>query len=185
MPFATYVDWGNHTPYSDRGTQIPAYQHALDHYGPYCEWQTAVDMDEYPISEQDIEPGFMVRFLKRQPRDVGEVSMANYLMLGPMNTDERLWLAERYTRLTLKPANQLVKPVYRPRMVFAANLHHNPLARGRQVDAPTRELRLAHVQGARLDKFSSVVSARVKAITKEDALLASVVGRVRNWSPRL
>ena len=125
--FITYIDWSAYTPYGLYHTQIPGYQNCLDTFGQESTWQTAIDMDEYPFSPSDTEPGFLTRFLEQfdaRNRDLSEVSMQNYLFLGkPL---ERELFFDRYHRRTPKRSNNLVKPIYKPLNVRAV-IHHNTI----------------------------------------------------------
>ena len=113
--YITLIDWSKHNPYTITGTQVAAYKHCKDKYHTETEWQTAIDIDEYPFSSVDTEPGFLYRYMKKYGKDnptVSEISMQNYLFLGkPL---ERELLFERLWRHTHGPANRLVKPIYKP-----------------------------------------------------------------------
>ena len=151
--YITYVDWHVHNPYSIQGTQVAGYQHCIDNYGHEHTWQAAIDIDEYPFSPQDTEPGFLVRFVKRFSEEnpqVSEITMQNYLFLGKQLEKELLF--ERIWRRTKGPANPLVKPIYMPANV-RAQVHHNSLRRGHSRNAPDPELRLNHYWGARLQNW--------------------------------
>ena len=182
LPFVTYLDWSAHNPYTMDGTQVSAYQHAIDHFGDQCVWQTAIDIDEYPTSELDPDPGFLVRYLAQVPDSVTEISMQNYLLLGPMNRSEFHWLAERYQYLTKAPGNHLVKPVYRPLRV-RASLHHNAIRQGSLREEQPGVLRLSHVWGARIDDFQDgVFSQHVRDITQFSTVLSDLVARIKRYS---
>jgi len=60
--YVSYYDWSKtwQRPFLD-GQQVPAYQHCIDKFRIQMEWQVAVDIDEYPFSEQDLEPDFLRR----------------------------------------------------------------------------------------------------------------------------
>jgi hypothetical protein len=180
--FVTYHDWGMYAhPFSLDNTQVTAYQHAIDHYAQKCAWQIALDVDEYPFSEDDMAQGFLQRYLKhieKHAPDTAEISLQNYLLLGPMNTDSTVWLPEKYTRLTKEPGNNLVKPLYRPEKV-KANMHHNTVLSGSHMDERKQVLRLAHVWGARIDNFQNTVSQHVLDITQEDTRLRDVIQTIK------
>ena len=180
--FVTYHDWGKYSsPYSIDGTQVTAYQHAIDTYSDVCVWQMAFDLDEYPFSETDTEPNFLQRYvqtIQTDPNNLAEISLQNYLLLGPMNTDSTVWLAEKYTRLTKDPGNHLVKPIYRPAQV-RANVHHNTILSGSHKDEKKHILRLAHIWGARIDNFQKTVSQHVLDITQDDFGLKQVIEKIR------
>ena len=88
----------------------------IDHFGKDSEWQAAIDIDEYPFSSGDTDPGFMHRFVKKyneEHSDVSEITMQNYLYLGEKNKSGEL-LIEQLWRHTHGPSNNLVKPIYKP-----------------------------------------------------------------------
>lgn len=182
IPGVVYKDWSSTTPYEMIKTQVSAYQDAINTFGHECDWQTAMDIDEYPLSATDTEPGFFARYLQQKSAHVAEISMSNYLQVGPANFDERLWLGERYPRRTKEPGNNLVKPAYRPNMIAAASLHHNNVKDGGSVEtADAGMLRMAHVWGARISDFKEEMSQDLLEKTVECNLLASVVQRVKVW----
>ena len=113
--YVTMIDWSKYNPYSISGTQVAAYRDCKDRYQSETVWQTAIDVDEYPFSPVDTKPGFLYRFMEKYTRKnpkVSEISMQNYLFLGkPL---EKELLMERLWRHTHGPANQLVKPIYKP-----------------------------------------------------------------------
>ena len=152
--YITYIDWHTHNPYTVMKTQVPAYQNCIDNYKDETEWQTAIDMDEYPFSPNDTNPGFMNRIVKHFSQihpEVSEFSMQNYLFLGkPL---EKELMIERLMRRTHKPANPMVKPIYIPKNLRAASVHHNILLKGRSKNFPVGDLRMNHYWGARLKKW--------------------------------
>lgn len=172
--FITYVDWHVHNPYTIQGTQVASYQHCIDNYGHEHTWQAAIDIDEYPFSPRDTEPGFLTRFVKQfseKNPHVSEITMQNYLFLGkPL---ERELLFERLWRRTKGPANPLVKPIYRPVNV-RAQVHHNYLKTGRSMNAPDHELRLNHYWGARLQNWGDD-TPEIIAKTQEDWSMENIV----------
>ena len=151
--YITYIDWHKHNPYSIAGTQIAAYQNCIDVYKGETQWQTAIDIDEYPFSPADRSPGFLSRYIRQlseSHRRVSEVAMENFLFLGSPLQKELM--IQRLNRRTPKPANDLVKPIYRPQNV-SAQVHHNSIYQGITVEAPAEELRINHYWGARLQNW--------------------------------
>jgi len=73
-----------------------AFEHALKYYGGDSQWQVAFDMDEYPITPQDLEPGALCRavatFRATHP-DVSELSLKNFVVVGP-NDKSVPWIME-------------------------------------------------------------------------------------------
>ncbi len=148
--YVTYIDWHTHNPYTIAGTQVASYQDCIDKYSHENQWQVAIDIDEYPFSPVDTEPGFLFRYLKHYSEyhgDMSELTMQNFLFLGKPQDKELM--IERLLRRTHSPANALVKPIYKSNNV-RAQVHHNSLKIGRSQVAPTGELRMNHYWGARL-----------------------------------
>ena len=172
--FITYIDWHTHNPYSIRGTQVAAYQHCIDNYSKENYWQVAIDIDEYPFSLSDTEPGFLYRYVKHFSNyhpQVSEITMQNYLFLGkPL---DREFLIDRLFRRTHQQANNLVKPIYKPGHV-RAEVHHNYLRRGRTMNAPSSELRMNHYWGARLQNWGED-TPEILAQTEPDYSMLPIV----------
>ena len=145
----TYLPWS--TIRNPMLAQTRCYQHIINRFRRRHRWQLAVDIDEYPFAPNDTDENFLVRYLERVPEDVTEISLQNFLMLGAGDRRRPL-VVERITRMTPKPANDLVKPVYRPDRV-GANVHHNHVLSGRRRDADTGELRMLHYWGGRAQRW--------------------------------
>lgn len=182
--FVTYVDWSHKAKpkYSISGTQVSAYQHCLDKYGKQSEWQTAIDIDEYPFAPNDTSPGFMTRYLKlisfkKGPR-TSEISMLNYLYLGkPLSEVEHPLLIDRLWRRTIDKANSLVKPIYRPVGVESANVHHNSLRRGHSTYVPDKNVfRMNHYWGARLQNWGDDTPGILNITTEDRGMERAVAG---------
>ena len=171
--YVTYIDWHMHNPYTISGTQVTAYQHCIDNYGAESTWQMAVDIDEYPFSPIDQQPGSVVRFIEKFSSKnpmVSEITMQNFLFLGkPL---ERELLMERLWRRDPKPSNALVKPIYRPANV-RASIHHNRMLRGISTNAPYQELRMNHYWGARLQNWEED-TPEILSRTVEDRSMETV-----------
>ncbi|XP_038066058.1 uncharacterized protein LOC119736118 [Patiria miniata] len=152
--YVTYVDWSHKArpKYTIAGTQVAAYQKCLDKYGHEFAWQVAIDIDEYPYCPGDHEAGFLdraVRKIAKTKPNVVEISMLNYLYLGkPLNDSVHPLLIDRLWRRTIQRANALVKPIYQPKGIAAANVHHNSLRRGYVNFTPKAKwLRMSHFWG--------------------------------------
>ena len=173
--YLTYVDWHKYNPYIREKTQLPAYQHCIDNYGKESTWQAAIDIDEYPFSPSDTEPGFLYRFVKRfseQHSEVSEITMKNYLFLGEKGKDELL--IERLWRHTHGPSNPLVKPIYKPSAIKKVQIHHNKLRSGRSRESPQIEMRMNHYWGARLQNWGPDTKESL-VITEEDRGMEPIV----------
>ena len=173
--YLTYVDWHKYNPYIREKTQLPAYQHCINKYGKESTWQAAIDIDEYPFSPSDTEPGFLYRFVKRfseQHREVSEITMKNYLFLGEKGKEELLM--ERLWRHTHGPSNPLVKPIYKPPAIRSAQIHHNSLRSGCTKDAPSSDMRMNHYWGARLQNWGPDTKESL-AKTEEDRGMEPIV----------
>lgn len=179
--FITYVDWHEHNPYT-LPMQTRGYQDCLDRFGSDSMWQTAIDIDEYPFSPSDTEPGFLTRFVENYSAkhpEVSEICMENFLFLGkPISKSERELLFERLWRRDPAPSNRLVKPIYKPGNIKAA-IHHNRLIRGKSRNAPVDELRMNHYWGARLQNWGED-TPEILARTIEDHSMESIVRAFKN-----
>jgi len=156
--FVTYVDWSHNAfPYSVTGTQESAYQHCLDNWGNQSKWQASIDIDEYPFCPEDTKPNFVQRFINtfsRQRPDVSQITMQNFLFLGkPLSDKEHPLLIDRLRRRTPRPANALVKPIYKTTQVTETHVHHHDLRTGISEDADGNQIRLNHYWGARLQNW--------------------------------
>ena len=153
--YLTYLDRHELNPYVTAKSQLPSYQHCMDEFGKDTTWQAAIDIDEYPFSSEDTEPGFMYRFVKKfseENPDVSEITMNNFLYLGQKNKSREL-LIEKLWRHTHGPSNKLVKPIYRPADMKRAQIHHNVRRTGQSRIAPSSGLRMNHYWGARLQNW--------------------------------
>ena len=180
--FVTYHDWSEHgkPEFTLEGTQVTAYQHAIDNYGDAYVWHMALDIDEYPTSEADIEPDFLYRYLSKVTDEgISEIVLPNYLLVGGMNRDENMWMGERYTRLFLEP-DTLCKPIYRPRQV-RAQVHHNSIITGHSIIADRNAMRLSHFQGARHDNWALNISQRLLERTEDDMWMPTLIQKVKGW----
>ena len=182
--FITYVDWSHKAyPYSITGTQESAYQHCLDNWGNQSEWQASIDIDEYPFCPQDTKPNFLQRFIanfSRQRPHVSQITMQNFLLLGkPLSDKEHPLLIDRLKRRTRRPANALVKPVYKTTQVIETHVHHHHLRNGISEDADKNQIRLNHYWGARLQNWGEN-TPEILAKTTEDNTIQGIVEALIN-----
>lgn len=177
--FVTYVDWSHNAfPYSITGTQESAYQHCLKTWGNKSYWQASIDMDEYPFCPEDTKPNFMQRFIanfsRKQPR-VSQITMKNFLFLGkPLSDKEHPILIDRLKRRTHRPANDLVKPIYKTSHIKQSHVHHHDLSHGFSVDADENKIRLNHYWGARLQNWGED-TPEILSKTMEDNTVEEIV----------
>ncbi len=75
-------------------------------------------------------------------------------------------------------ANDLVKPIYRPKHVAIARVHHNRLIRGYTRDADKRLLRLNHYWGARLQNWGED-APKVWNMTERDDSMKKVINQIK------
>lgn len=180
--FATYIDWSVHNPYTIQGTQVAAYQDCVEKFGKESKWQAAIDIDEYPFSPRDLNENFMTRFLEEYSKnsaDVSEITMQNYLFLGkPMDDEIEPLLIARIRRRTPKPANPLVKPIYKPAAIASAQVHHNGVKSGHSRDSPDMMLRMNHYWGARLQDWGED-TPKIIDITEPDYTIEPIVERIK------
>lgn len=175
----TYHDWSMYMPYTIEGTQVRAYQHAVDSYKNVSKWHIAFDMDEYPFPLVDKHEDFLKRYLLNQltqePR-LHELSFRNYLFLGkPTN---RTYVIERMLRRTPK-YNRLVKPLYKPECVKSTAVHrnyyhYNKTGCGRHIIANEKQIRLNHYWGARLQNWGEDTPEKLNKTIFDDSALQIV-----------
>jgi hypothetical protein len=145
---ATYLPWGG-AGRDPMTAQIRCYQRIVDRFRWRHRWQIAVDMDEYPFAPNDTAENFLVRYLEQVADDVSEVLLPNYLMLGRGDRQNSNTVIQRIVRMTPEPANDLVKPIYRPERIRGANVHHNHLESGNRLKPRPDEMRMLHYWGGR------------------------------------
>ena len=177
--FVTYVDWSHNAfPYSVTGTQESAYQHCLDNWGNESKWQASIDIDEYPFCPQDTKPNFLQRFIanfSRQRPEVSQITMQNFLFLGkPLSDTKHPLLIDRLKRRTPRPANALVKPIYKTMQVTETHVHHHDLRNGISEDADKNQIRLNHYWGARLQNWGED-KPEILDMTTEDNTIQGIV----------
>ena len=182
--FVTYVDWNrNAFPYSISGTQQSAYQDCLEKWGNQSTWQASIDMDEYPFCPKDTKPNFIQRFIadfSRQRPEVSQITMKNFLFLGkPADDKQHPLLIDRLKRRTHKPANHLVKPIYKTSDVKRAYVHHHDLAKGISLDADESTIRLNHYWGGRLQNWGDD-TPEILAKTREDTSVKEIVENIQS-----
>ena len=167
----TYLDWHEKNPYT-MSIQVQAYQNAIDKYKDDTVWQMAFDIDEYPYSPVDKDPGFLPRFLsefKQQHKELSEITLSNYLVLGKRDLSKS-WFIEQIFRETNKEANKLVKPIYIPKHV-KAQLHHNNRILGSSKNAPANKIRFKHYWGGRLQNWGPDTQEVLEMTTPEYGIL--------------
>ena len=181
--YLTYLDRHELNPYVTAKSQLPSYQHCLDEFGKDTTWQAAIDIDEYPFSSEDTEPGFMYRYIKKFSKknpDVSEITMNNFLYLGQKNKSREL-LIEKLWRHTHGPSNKLVKPIYRPADMKRAQIHHNMRRTGHSRMAPSSGLRMNHYWGARLQNWGPDTPETLSN-TEEDRGMEPIVAAFKSCS---
>ena len=100
-------------------------------------------------------------------------------MLGEGNRTHTKTAIERIIRMTSRPANNLVKPIYHPDRLRAVNVHRNPIESGRRVDAAPDQLRMLHYWGARGQQQDPGAARMIMSRTVEMTLMRDA------WSQRV
>ena len=186
LKLVTYIPWK--TIAHPMTAQVECYQYIIDKFGNQTRYQMAIDMDEYPFSPIDLGEGFLPRYLKNisshgYGHRISEISMNNYLMLGQGDRTKDMVIS-RINRMTPKPANHLVKPIFKPDRV-RAGLHHNYLRRGIAIYANDSQLRMLHYWGARLQDWgpdsSHVINMTVEMNTMREGWSARVKRSLRTF----
>lgn len=193
--YVSYYDWSKTWKLMPFGAsqQVPAYTHCIETFRNQMEWQVAVDMDEYPFSETDVEPDFLRRAVSQvavSKPSIAEIAMQNYLMVGaPLSGDNpnglEDWLAARHQRLCCfidnvwQPGTHLVKPIYRLSKLKQAGLHHNSVDGG-VFQWNKDQVRQSHFWGGRLDKWANYTSERILKKTDHNQAMLPIVDVLRN-----
>ncbi len=179
----TYIPWSYKNSTDIRKVHLMCYQHVINHYGSMVTWQITIDMDEYPFSVIDTREGFVRRFLenitKSKGSNVTEISMENYLMLGQGNRSRDL-VIDRINRMTPRPANNMVKPIYRPERISKAEMHHNYILWGRKIVADSDMLRMAHYWGARTQNWEPDTPETINKTVEMNLVRNSWAEKLRN-----
>ena len=151
MDLITYIPWnvGVHT----LPKKVSCYQHIIDEYKSNTTWQIFIDMDEYPFIANDVEEGFLQRYLQKFPQNISEISMPNFLMLGQGDRSKNMTI-ERINRIEslTKKSNNLDKPISRPWNVKAV-IHHNKILKGKVYEENGSILKMLHYWGSRLQNW--------------------------------
>ena len=100
-------------------------------------------------------------------------------MLGEGNRTGAKTAIERIIRMTERPVNNLVKPIYKPDRLRAANVHRNRLERGRRGDAAANQLRMLHYWGARGQQKDPAAARKIMSRTVETTMMRDA------WSRRV
>ena len=181
--FVTYIDWHHRAfPFSSYYTQIAAYRDCNARWGNDSTWRLASDIDEYPFSPSDMEPGFLKRFISNfnaRNKDVSEIYLKNYIFLGkPLSDKRQPFFIGRFLRRTLYPFNDRVKAIYQPMKVGSAGVHHNVMTLGRTIEADSNELRLNHYWGARLQGWGDD-TPEIIAMTIIDRTIQPIIKEIK------
>ena len=130
------------------------------------------------LNPKDTKPGFLRRFIKAfssKCRNLSEISMENFLFLGkPINDSQHPYLIDRIVRRTHIPAKNLVKPIYQPRKIQVASVHHNVEGEGQVLKAPTNQLRMKHYWGARLQSWGEN-TPKIISMTRPDESIREIL----------
>ena len=177
--FVTYHDWSAYQPYTIAGSQITAYKHARNNYKQKSDYQMAWDMDEYPFSPSDRNPGFLVRTmakLQRQEPTGTEFSCSNYLFLGKPVEGEQV--IERFLRRTPKKGNGLVKSIFKP-LDVTPKVHRHQRRRGTFVPVDPQILRINHYWGQRLQDWGDDTE-EILAKTIPDSTALYIASKIKS-----
>ena len=152
LKLVTYLPFPE--PRISRQAQILCYNTILADYKSNVEWQMSVDMDEYPFVHGDVQEGFLVRYLKNIRKDIVEVTMPNFLMLGRGDRHKDM-VIERINRIRSlnKRSNDLSKSIYRARNISAVDIHAVNYKAGYRYFEFGNKLKNLHYWGARLQDW--------------------------------
>jgi len=156
---------------------MSAKQHCCDNFGHEFDWQINIDVDEFPFAPDDTKPGFLLRTLAKlrsmYPEGT-EFLMANYLQLGYRRRERGPMILQQVDRVTLEPANNLVKPIVQCSAIDNAGVHRNRLRTGVSVEAPAHILHQRHTFAARLQQWRKEMPAELESTTREDVDLLPI-----------
>jgi len=182
--FVTYVDWHEKEedykrilmakPDALRLDHVftPARQHCMTYYGSQFKWITFLDVDEFPYSPEDHNPGFLYRKLSsfvKEDSSVTEWTLENFLFLGWRNiSDASSTVFEQVRRRTVDIANALVKPIALSSAIARPEVHHTVRSYGRSQPLQPHVMRMHHFWGGRLQNFEQQMSEDLVGKTQAD-----------------
>lgn len=182
--FITYINWSMYHPFSWK-TQPGNYLHAIYNYKNDSKWHLAFDMDEYPFAVNDIDRGFLTRFINNHSKlypYASEFVFKNFLFLGkPTN---RTYLVERMLRRTRNVSNKLVKPLYKPECVQRALMHGNELKCGYQMEVDPTVMRMNHYWGARLQHWGDDTPETLRQTIPDNSMLR-LLTKLKQWKKKV
>jgi hypothetical protein len=112
-----YSDWSARAKPLTLSIQVDMYYEALNDYGrDAAVWRSHVDSDEYPFVPGDTDPGFLVRYLAKQPKDRSVITLSNNVFGGTSTGPDHVndTRAARYLMRIPTPTNGLSKYLFRP-----------------------------------------------------------------------
>jgi len=147
--FVEVFDWSSENyPYSKAG-QMQAYAHGRFRYRHNVDWIIHTDVDEYVWSPLDQEPGWLTRQLERaRHNNVGVVLLPNY-GVGGRPTTTMVFLS-KYRKKSLKPLNNLVKPIELVKGTALFHMHNSTAQSGYQTMVNASALQMLHYWGHRM-----------------------------------
>lgn len=196
----TYLRWqeANYT-----SAQTPAYNHHFETHFPQFQYEVLLDIDEFPFSAVNTEPGFLRDYAIRREQDQIILRTIFYGGQSTQPSSEDVlptWRIQRYTQRRAQPEKEgRTKPLYQPHRVnfkSKTNLHelvlfpdtHQRRHEGEEeykyswydrfmgldmIEEDTEEMRLNHYWCERL-------VADDQAFVK-DATMLSLVEKVKAW----
>ncbi|EFJ15595.1 hypothetical protein SELMODRAFT_422639 [Selaginella moellendorffii] len=185
--------------------QDNSYAHFLANYNRSGGWAIEMDVDEYPFSPTDTNPGFLARFLRRTgTSEVSQILLQCMLFMGNPMGDPGNWVIERYQRRkresegTIPGFHSRQKPIFRPALtegVTTFDPHKFVMRIGATIVAEEKEMRMNHYWGPRLTDFGPDTPEAVAMLVEDSGIqpIASYLKRTKigddlrygNGRPRL
>ncbi|KAK3600514.1 hypothetical protein CHS0354_028714 [Potamilus streckersoni] len=153
----TYVDWPWNASSNSgdiKNHQMECYNRVFRRFGHTAKWIITTDMDEYPFCKNDVDEGFLKRYIHKffifKGKHICQFLMQNYLMLGEGDRSKNMTI-ERITQIVEKPTNDLTKTIIRSDCVERFEIHTHIMTKGSRIlPSDPSELMMIHFWGQRL-----------------------------------
>ena len=179
----TLYPWSNITYIPHKGgdntkNQVSCYNYILKHHGNEAVWHYNFDMDENPYVPGDRCEGFLTRYLKSVDSRVSELKLANFVLEGQGDRTRDIFY-DRINRITPKPLNPNVKPIYRVAMTTAAGMH-SAVTTGRSIHPMYNEMTLLHYWGARTQNWMNDTEEMLRSTVEFNDVRNTIAINIRH-----
>ncbi|KAL3880081.1 hypothetical protein ACJMK2_032350 [Sinanodonta woodiana] len=153
----TCIDWpwNASSNFGDiKNHQMECYNSVFHRFGHTAKWIITIDMDEYPFCKNDVDEGFLNRYIQKfslfKGKHICQFIMQNYLMLGEGDRSKNMTI-ERITQMVEKPTNDLTKTIVRSECAERFEIHTHRMTKGSRIlPSDPSELMMIHFWGQRL-----------------------------------